>query len=99
MTHLVEPRIQEEQCGFHLEGAWEFSKSVYMCFVDLEKTYDHQGVLWWMLGENGIDGILIRAIQSLYCRSQSLVRIAGSKADLLSLFVTGSVLNFYGQNF
>nr|XP_049577496.1 glycine receptor subunit alpha-3 isoform X1 [Syngnathus scovelli] len=51
----VEPRIQEEQCGFHpgrgtvdqlytlgriLEGAWEFAQPVHMCFVDLEKAFD-----------------------------------------------------------
>ncbi|KAK3559901.1 hypothetical protein QTP86_026426 [Hemibagrus guttatus] len=52
---LVEPRIQEEQCGFQpsrgtldqlytlhrvLEGSWEFAQPVHMCFVDLEKAFD-----------------------------------------------------------
>ncbi|KAK3561342.1 hypothetical protein QTP86_030646 [Hemibagrus guttatus] len=52
---LVEPRIQEEQCGFRpsrgtldqlytlhrvLEGLWEFAQLVHMCFVDLEKAFD-----------------------------------------------------------
>ena len=52
---IVEPQIQEEQCGFHpghgrvhqlftlariLEGSWELAHPVYMCFVDLEKAYD-----------------------------------------------------------
>ena len=52
---IVEPRIQEEQCGFRpgrgtvdqlftlaelLRGSWEFDLPVYMCFVDLEKAYD-----------------------------------------------------------
>ncbi|KAK3558815.1 hypothetical protein QTP86_028745, partial [Hemibagrus guttatus] len=52
---LVEPRIQEEQCGFSpscgtldqlytlhrvLEGSWEFAQPVHMCFVDLEKAFD-----------------------------------------------------------
>ncbi|KAK3556221.1 hypothetical protein QTP70_006736 [Hemibagrus guttatus] len=52
---LVEPRIQEEQCGFlpsrgtldqlytlHrvLEGSWEFAQPVHKCFVDLEKAFD-----------------------------------------------------------
>ncbi|KAK3519708.1 hypothetical protein QTP70_002679 [Hemibagrus guttatus] len=51
---LVEPRIQEEHCGFHpgcgtldqlytlhrvLEGSWEFAQPVHMCFVDLEKAF------------------------------------------------------------
>ncbi|KAK3536886.1 hypothetical protein QTP86_027004 [Hemibagrus guttatus] len=52
---LVEPRIQEDQCGFRpsrgtldqlytlhrvLEGSWEFAQPVHMCFVDLEKAFD-----------------------------------------------------------
>ncbi|KAK3524458.1 hypothetical protein QTP70_029309 [Hemibagrus guttatus] len=52
---LVEPRIQEEQCGFRpsrgtlnqlytlhrvLEGSWEFAQPVHMCFVNLEKAFD-----------------------------------------------------------
>ncbi|KAK3560105.1 hypothetical protein QTP86_033893, partial [Hemibagrus guttatus] len=52
---LVEPLIQEEQCGFRpsrgtldqlytlhrvLEGSWEFAQPVHMCFVDLEKAFD-----------------------------------------------------------
>lgn len=62
MTRLqgTERQIQEERCGFHpgcgtcsiplgrvMEGLWEFAQQVYMCFLDLEKAYDHvtQGVL------------------------------------------------------
>ncbi|KAK3535008.1 hypothetical protein QTP70_001967 [Hemibagrus guttatus] len=52
---LVEPRIQEQQCGFRpsrgtldqlytlhrvLEGSWKFAQPVHMCFVDLEKAFD-----------------------------------------------------------
>ncbi|KAK3530975.1 hypothetical protein QTP70_007272 [Hemibagrus guttatus] len=52
---LVEPRIQEEQCGFRpsrgtldqlytihrvLECSWEFAQPVHMRFVDLEKAFD-----------------------------------------------------------
>ncbi|KAI3372535.1 hypothetical protein L3Q82_023008 [Scortum barcoo] len=52
---MVDPRIQEEQCGFRpgrgtldqlytlhrvLEGLWEFAQPVHMCFVDLEKAFD-----------------------------------------------------------
>uniref|UniRef100_A0A8C6MJS2 Reverse transcriptase domain-containing protein n=1 Tax=Nothobranchius furzeri TaxID=105023 RepID=A0A8C6MJS2_NOTFU len=55
VRRIVEPQIQEEQCGFCpgrgtldqlytlrgiLEGAWEFAQPVYMCFVDLEKAFD-----------------------------------------------------------
>uniref|UniRef100_A0A3P9I175 Reverse transcriptase domain-containing protein n=1 Tax=Oryzias latipes TaxID=8090 RepID=A0A3P9I175_ORYLA len=52
---IVEPRIQEQQCGFRpgrgtvdqlytlsrvLEGLWEFAHPVHMCFVDLEKAFE-----------------------------------------------------------
>ncbi|TWW82263.1 5-hydroxytryptamine receptor 3A [Takifugu flavidus] len=55
VRRIVEPRIQEEQCGFSpgcgtvdqlytlsriFEGAWEFAQPVHMCFVDLEKAFD-----------------------------------------------------------
>ncbi len=55
MRPIVEPRIQEEQCGFRpgrgtldqlytlsrvLEGSWEFAQPIHMCFVDLEKAFD-----------------------------------------------------------
>ena len=37
-----------------------------MCFVDLEKAYDHvpQVVLYGVLWEYGLDGLLLQAIQS-----------------------------------
>ena len=73
MCLLVEPRIQEEHCGFDpchgtldqlytlarvMEGARQFARPVHMCFVNLEKAYDHvpQGVLWGLLREYGVDG-------------------------------------------
>ncbi|TWW56043.1 hypothetical protein D4764_08G0000300 [Takifugu flavidus] len=95
---IVEPLIEEEQCGFLpsrgttdqlftlagvLDGGWEFAQPVHMCFVDLEKAYDRvpRSVLWGVLREYGVEGPLIRAVQSLYQRSRSLVRIAGCKSD------------------
>ncbi|KAK3548003.1 hypothetical protein QTP70_001912 [Hemibagrus guttatus] len=101
---LVEPRIQEEQYGFRpsrgtldqlytlhrvLEGSWEFAQPVHMCFVDLEKAFDHvpRGILWEVLWEYRVRGPLLRAVQSLYNRSRSLVRIASCKSDLFPVHV------------
>ena len=95
---MVEPRIQEEQCGFRpgrgtldqlytlyriLEGAWEFAQSVHMCFVDLEKAFDRVpwAILWGVLREYGVPDPLLRAIRSLYHRSQSLVRIGNNRSN------------------
>ncbi|TWW71552.1 R2DM Retrovirus-related Pol polyprotein from type II retrotransposable element [Takifugu flavidus] len=62
VRQIVEPRIPEEQCGFHLgretvdhlytlsrvfEGAWEFAQPVHMCFVDLKKAFNR--VPWGVL--------------------------------------------------
>ncbi|KAI3366320.1 hypothetical protein L3Q82_000443 [Scortum barcoo] len=102
---IVDPRIQEEQCGFRpgrgtldqlytlhrvLEGLWEFAQPVHMCFVDLEKAFDRvpRGILWGkVLHEYGVREPLLRAVRSLYDRSRSLVRIAGSKSDLFPVHV------------
>ncbi|TWW76551.1 hypothetical protein D4764_13G0012130 [Takifugu flavidus] len=55
-----------------------------MCYVDLEKAYDRvpRSILLGVLREYRVEGPLIRAIQSLYQRSKSLVWITGCKSDL-----------------
>ncbi|KAI3367105.1 hypothetical protein L3Q82_008170 [Scortum barcoo] len=72
-----------------LEGLWEFAQPVHMCFVDLEKAFDRvpRGILWGVLHEYGVREPLLRAVRSLYDRSRSLVRIAGSKSDLFPVHV------------
>ncbi|TWW81631.1 hypothetical protein D4764_01G0014460 [Takifugu flavidus] len=92
VRRIVEPRIQEEQCGFRpgrgtvdqlytlsrvFEGAWAFAQPVHMCFVAFDRV--PRRVLWGVLREYGVSGPLIRAVRSLYNRCQSLVRIAGGK--------------------
>ncbi|TWW62327.1 R2DM Retrovirus-related Pol polyprotein from type II retrotransposable element [Takifugu flavidus] len=46
-----------------------------------------RNILWGVLREYGVEGPLIRAVQSLYQRSRSLVRIAGCKSDLFPVRV------------
>ncbi|KAL1259178.1 hypothetical protein QQF64_009755 [Cirrhinus molitorella] len=68
---------------------WEFTQPVHMCFVDLEKAFDHVpcSILWEVLWEYEVRGTLLRAVWSLYDRSRSFVRIAGSKSDLFTKHV------------
>ncbi|KAI3361110.1 hypothetical protein L3Q82_013312, partial [Scortum barcoo] len=94
---IVEPWIQEEQCGFCpgrgtldqlytlragcLRVYGRLPNQCHMCFVDLEKAFDRVPQ-WYSVGvcrEYGVQGPLLRAVRSLYDRSRSLVRIAGSK--------------------
>ncbi|KAK3513794.1 hypothetical protein QTP70_028888 [Hemibagrus guttatus] len=71
--------------GRVLEGSWEFAQPVHMCFMDLEKAFDHvpRGILWEVLWEYGVRGPLLRAVRSLYNWSRSLVRIASYDVVLL----------------
>ncbi|KAK3528006.1 hypothetical protein QTP86_013119 [Hemibagrus guttatus] len=100
---LVEPRIQEEQCGFRpsrgtldqlytlhrvLEGSWEFAQPVHMCFVDLEKAFDRAPRgILWEVLWEYRVSGLLRAVRSLYNQSRSLVRIASCKSDLFPVHV------------
>ncbi len=73
-------------------GCWRVHGSLpnqSTCFVDLEKAFDCVpcAVLWGVLWEYGVRGLLLRAARSLYDRSRSLVRIAGSKSDLFPVHV------------
>ncbi|KAK3526845.1 hypothetical protein QTP86_000734 [Hemibagrus guttatus] len=67
-------------------GSWEFAQPVHMCFVDLEKAFDHvpRGILWEVLWEYGVRGPLLRAVRSLYDWSRSLVHIASYDVVLLA---------------
>ncbi|KAL7878925.1 hypothetical protein AOLI_G00098990 [Acnodon oligacanthus] len=66
-----------------VEGAWEFANlhstilPVYMCFVDLEKAYNRvpQVILWEVLREYGVLGLLLRAIRSLYSRNDVVLLV------------------------
>ena len=53
-------RIQEE---YHAN-----SKKLYMCFVDLEETFDRvpRKVLEWAMRKLGVPNFVVRSVMSLY---------------------------------
>ena len=62
--------------------SWEYGKDLFACFVDLEKPYDrvHRNKIWKILLEYGVDGQLLRAIKSFYCRPEVCVRVNGKQS-------------------
>ena len=64
-----------------IEKSYECSKKVFACFVDLEKVYGRvsQNKLWRVLQEYGIDGHLLMAIKSLYCKPKVCVHENGKQ--------------------
>ena len=64
------------------EKSWEYDKDLFACFVDLEKAYDRvpRDKLWKVLQEYGVDGQLLRAIKSFYCRPEVCVRVNGKQS-------------------
>ncbi|XP_066538397.1 ovochymase-like [Hoplias malabaricus] len=50
------PPVQET-----IEGVWLFATPLYTCFVDLEKSYVPREILWEVLQEYGVPGLLRQA--------------------------------------
>ena len=64
------------------EKSWKYGKDFFACLVDLEKAYDRvpRDKLWKVLQEYGVNGQLLRAIKSFYCRSKICVRVNGRQS-------------------
>ena len=64
------------------EKSWEYGKDLFALFVDLEKAYDRvpRDKLWKGLQEYGVNGQLLRAIKSFYCRPEVCVRVNGKQS-------------------
>ena len=64
------------------EKFWKYGKDLFACFVDLEKAYDRvpRDKLWKVLQEYDVNGQLLRAIKSFYCRSEVCVRVNGTQS-------------------
>ena len=61
--------LQEE---YHAKG-----KTLYMCFVDLEKAFDRvpRKLLVWALRKKEIPNVLVRSVMSLYDGAETRVRV------------------------
>ena len=58
-------------------------KSLYVAYMDLEKAYDRvdREAMWRVLGMYGINGQLLKVIQSLYEKSEACVRVCGEEGE------------------
>ena len=73
-------------------------KKLYMCFVDLEKTFDRvsRKVLEWAMWKKGIPEVLVRSVMSLYEEAKTNVRVDSELAEEFGVKVgmhQGSVLS------
>lgn len=59
------------------------NKSLYVAYMDLEKAYDRidREAMWRVLGMYGINGQLMKAVQSLYEKSEACVRVCREEGD------------------
>ena len=83
-------RMQEEFCGR--------KKKLYMCFVDLEKTFDRvpRKVMEWALRKKGLAEVLVQAVMSLYEGLRTKVRVGSGTSEEFGVRVgvhQGSVLS------
>ena len=71
---------------------------MYMCYVDLEKTFDRvsRRVMEWAMKKKGLPEILVKAIMSLYEGAETKVRGGSGLSKELSVEARvhqGSVLS------
>ena len=59
------------------------SKCLYVAYMDLEKAYDRidRDAMWRVLSMYGINGQLLKAVQSLYTGSEACVRVCREESE------------------
>ena len=82
-VRVAAPRTKSFTLKQIFEKSWEYGKDLFACFVDLEKAYDRvpRDKLWKVLQKYGVDGQLLRAIKSFYCRPEVCVRVNGKQSE------------------
>ncbi len=98
IQHLIDNRLLEVQYGFRanrstidpifilrmiMEKMREFNKSLFICFVDITKTYDsvNRELLWKVCRKYGISEKLVRMLRMLYNNSKAKVRVNGELSN------------------
>jgi hypothetical protein len=78
-----------------LEKSWEYNLEQHICFIDLEKAFDRipRKKMWEVLKEYGINGSLLKAIQSTYEDQASVIRGGTSYFKTNTGVRQGSVLS------
>ena len=66
------------------------NKSLYVACVDLEKLYDRvdREAMWHVLGMYGINGQLLKAVQSLYEKSEACVKVRREEGEWFEVGVS-----------
>ena len=64
-------------------------KSLYVAYMDLEKVYDRVDgeAVWIVLGMYGINGQLLKVVQSLYEKSETCVRVCREEGEWFEVSV------------
>ena len=75
-------RSQHHGSNLPTEANLREISGVWQCFVDLEKAYDRvpRNKLWKVLQKYSVDGQLLHAIKSFYCRPVVCVRVNGKQS-------------------
>ena len=76
----------------------EKDRTLYLCFVDLEKAFDRvpREVLWWAMRKVGVEEWVVRVVQAMYRQAKSKVRVGDTYSDAFNVRVgvhQGSVLS------
>ena len=71
------------------EKFFDKDKSLYVAYMDLEKAYDRidREAMWRVLGSYGINGQLLKTVQSFYEKKEVCVRVCREEGELFEVGV------------
>ena len=82
-----EPEIKLPTIHWIIEGAREFQKKIYFCFIDYAKAFDRvdYNKLWKILKEMGISDHLTCFLRNLFAGKEAPVRTGHGTTDWFKL--------------